>query len=97
MFCGTPDSGSRGVSEPFACSWYSFRPAGLPCSALTGGLCLVLLYPVVPCLVNIHGRPALFWGGDRKGSRSGGKGSWGEVGGVERGEATVRMCCRGKN
>jgi len=28
-FCGTPYSGSRGVSDSFACSWHPFLPTGL--------------------------------------------------------------------
>ena len=57
----SPDSGN--ISDPFACSWASFPPTGLPYPALMSGFvfgrCLVLLYLVL-CSVDIPGWPALF-------------------------------------
>lgn len=37
-FCGTRDSGSRGVSDSFACHWDPFSPTGLLFPALIGGI-----------------------------------------------------------
>lgn len=42
-FYGTPNSGSRGISDSFACSWNSFPPIGLPCT--------VSIWRVFPCLI----------------------------------------------
>jgi hypothetical protein len=39
VFCGTPNSGSWCVSDSLACSWDSFAPTGLVCTAL------------IPCLI----------------------------------------------
>lgn len=62
MFWGTPDSGSTDSLNLLpALGTLSFL-LGCVAEPWREGLCLVLLYPGLPCLVDIHGRPALFWG-----------------------------------
>ena len=34
IFCGTPNTGNRVISNSFACSWDHFPPIGLPSSSL---------------------------------------------------------------
>ena len=60
-FCGSPNSESRGVSEPFTCSWDPLPPTGLPRPALSVGVCLAFLYLVMLCWVHIPRRPVLLW------------------------------------
>jgi hypothetical protein len=58
--------GAGAISDPFACVWDPFSPTGLSCPALMwvgGYLLYILLYITVhitACLVDMHGRPALF-------------------------------------
>lgn len=47
VFCGTPNSGSEGALDSFACSWYPFPP--------TGVLCPILILGFVPSfIVSFH-------------------------------------------
>lgn len=57
---GLLSGGVGGVSVSFACLWDPFPPTGLPHSALMRWYGQVLLWFVMPCLVNAPGKLALF-------------------------------------
>lgn len=61
MFCGTPNSESRGISDSVARSLDPFLYIA-PFSIDNKCLFLVLLCLVMPCSVNTPERPALFCG-----------------------------------
>lgn len=68
--CEISNIGSGTVSVSFAWSWDSFPPTGLPHPSLMC-LCLVFLYFVVPCSVDVP-RSLPFSGRSQRRSRSGG-------------------------
>lgn len=83
-FCGTPNSGSRCVSDSFACCWDSFYLSGLPCPDWISGLfpcftasCFVLF---ACCLLKAWTFLKTIWGEwiRRRSDVSGGGGVWEE-------------------
>lgn len=57
--CGTLNSGSRCMSDCFACSWDYFPTNAPSCPASI--FCLVLPYLVLSCLTASHGGLLFFW------------------------------------
>lgn len=55
-----------GVSDSFICSWNIFPPTGVLSTSLILGLCLELLYLLMPFLVNIPGEDCSFLKENRK-------------------------------
>lgn len=49
--------GVEAVSDSSACSWDPFLPTGL---SSFGGMYLALLWHIMPCLIDVSGKTALF-------------------------------------